>query len=257
MFLFWIALSHLSSLRGSRRNQSIVHKFTVCGFADFTQIKAIYRNDDNIFFSIAGSCARDIVCNIDYYEAAALDRHCLLPPPIPPEGRVISYNGSCEDTSSMLKFINNHSKLHRTLTGSNSDVGNLVNKASKNTYMIENSSVDTCDRISYNQLNVSHFAEQYWLRQKPLIIENFYAEAEFQLLQENIIELLLPFWKQKVDAKFSPNSDFEGIDKLSNWAMGSRQHVPQEVLKQLESPHLVVVRAAHESTTLGRRLFIL
>ena len=43
----------------------------------------------------------------------------------------------------------------------------------------------------------------------------------------------------------------EGIDDLLNWEMAKSQYVPRNVLNQMESPHLVVVRAAHEEMSLG------
>ncbi|CAE7581388.1 unnamed protein product [Symbiodinium microadriaticum] len=49
----------------------------------------------------------------------------------------------------------------------------------------------------------------------------------------------------------------EGIDDLINWEMAKSQHVPMAVLNQMESPHMVVVRAAHEEMSLGDVLDII
>jgi hypothetical protein len=61
----------------------------------------------------------------------------------------------------------------------------------------------------------------------------------------------------RVEVKLSPSSDYEGIEPLSEWThnpddtdydydydydLDSGRNVPEIVLKQLESPELVVVR---------------
>ena len=86
----------------------------------------------------------------------------------------------------------------------------------------------------------------FWLQQKPVVIENV------PVINHNaILNALSNLKGHRMGVKLSPTRDFEGIDKLQNWAMSSSQYVPREVLDQMQSPDLVVVRAAHKELNIS------
>jgi hypothetical protein len=65
-----------------------------------------------------------------------------------------------------------------------------------------------------------------------------------------MLALLAPFLNHTVGVKLSPSVEFEGVDRAQHWRMARTQRVPAAVLRQMQSPHLVVVRAAHRQMQL-------
>lgn len=109
-----------------------------------------------------------------------------------------------------------------------------------------------CDRIKLQDLNLRDMLLNYWLFQKPLIIEEFYSKKS----RVEIDEILQAYKEVKLGTKLSFERDFEGFDDLKNWEMSKSQYVPFEILEQLESPELVVVRPFHEEMLLSEILRI-
>ena len=54
--------------------------------------------------------------------------------------------------------------------------------------------------------------------------------------------------------KVSEDGVFEGPEPLHLWAEGTTQHVPSDVLAQMQSPDTVVVRAATQNIALAEFL---
>ena len=141
---------------------------------------------------------------------------------------------------SLVDFINQQSNSFRFSNGSHNEVGKLLSE----TELFQTNSLesDTCRHIDYNELmtNPNVFIEEYWLPQRPVVIENYPVNISISSISH-----LLPFLNSRVGCKLSPSNDYEGIDNLLNWGMSSMQYVPRKVLDQMQSPDLVVVRAAH------------
>lgn len=189
-------------------------------------------------------------CHVTYSGLPEIDRSCLLVPPN--LDRVIvefSKDNNC-NFSTIVDFVNimTHSFYPTSLSPDNHLYKTLIDSGMENQFKIETNGM-TCDRIDMKDLSRRIFIDQYLLVQKPLIITGIEAKKSSSE-SSTIVDILRNYLDSSVDAKCSPTSDFEGVEKLSEWEKenngNSRQQVPPDVLRQLESPDLVVVRADHK-----------
>lgn len=224
--------------------------------------------------AISGACDQ---IRMTHTAPEILDRSCLVHAPVKPDRMVTTFNSSCtsfddkqrkrqpnssDRTTSldcMVQFVNNQANIFRLVNGSQSRAGVVYEKARSVLY---DSRTDTdtesvngmvqCAQIDAAALEPEEFLEQYWLRQRPLVIKNFHnvsVQHRELLLREDSAHRL-----QQVGVKLSPSRAFEGIDDLQQWAESATQYIPTEVLNQLTAPELVVVRAAHREMTLAQAL---
>jgi hypothetical protein len=164
------------------------------------------------------------------------DRSCLVRPPHPPprKERVFQGNLLYEE---MYDFVID--AIGFSLQSANISVSH---------YAITPSAL--CDRINYSELTPEIFLSKYWLLQKPLVIEKFFQPKERVELEE----IVQTHKNVRVGAKLSFGNEFEGVDEISNWEMSQVQFIPRNILEQLESPNLAVVRPVHKEMSLGEFL---
>ena len=75
----------------------------------------------------------------------------------------------------------------------------------------------------------------------------------------SILDILSRHGHKRVGVKLADSGEFEGVEAISpHWSdLAQKQKVPPVVLAQLQSPDLVVVRAAHEDMSLKAYLQLL
>ena len=145
-----------------------------------------------------------------------------------------------------------------------------------------------CDRITLDEAS-TRFVKDYLVPQKPVIITDFYnlkpkltsdrdkdvdkdmdknrdRESDLDLDSDSeaestarLLRVLHRYGSKRVGVKLADSCEFEGVESLHpRWSdLAQLQHIPPVVLSQLQSPELVVVRAAHEDMTLRRYLQLL
>lgn len=226
-----------------------------------------------------------IACNstagpprVVHWAPVSHDRTCLVPPPSPPERPTppAIFVGDLSDTTVLLRWVNEQANLFRGPDGSLTEAGLLLSHASANLYEVPAAphagagnaavaSVTLCDRVPFSELTEARFFEQYLLRQRPVVVTGFPARALEQDGEEEeeeeeegtsspVLKALRPFLSLRVGTKLSPSVAFEGVEPLHLWGMADEQRVPPDVLAQLQSPDLVVVRAAHRDLPLEQVL---
>jgi hypothetical protein len=140
------------------------------------QIKNALADENNVEI-ILRSCQHE-ACNfsVTHYEPVPNDRVCLIKSPYPLSRVRSVLEGDDTDVSAVLDFINTHTKSNRHLNGTNTRYGTFLNNIKNDLYKVPSSSKSpSCDRISFQslQLDPQEFILKYWLRQQPVIIENF------------------------------------------------------------------------------------
>jgi hypothetical protein len=164
------------------------------------------------------------------------DRSCLVKPPHSPPRIDKVYEGKFE-YHDIYMFVTN-------------SIGISLESLNISTSQYQISTTDECQRMKFSDLSLEDMISKNWLFQKPLIIENF-----FESKNRSDLELILQMHRKvRVGAKLSHANEFEGIDDLKNWEMAQVQSIPRNILEQLESPELVVVRPSHHEISLGEFL---
>lgn len=154
----------------------------------------------------------------------------------------------------MVNFTNVKANVFRDINGEANPPGKLLARNFLFDISVDNQS---CPWVEYRDV-ARLFASEFWLPQRPVVIRNYpIADITTPMETQNgststvvnrnaaTWKLLQSFGQKKVGVKLSPNNDFEGIDSLLNWKMAATQKVPRNILDQMQSPDLVVVRAAH------------
>jgi hypothetical protein len=164
------------------------------------------------------------------------DRSCLVKPPHPP--------------SRVEKLFQGNFEYHAVYTFISRSIGISLESLNISISQYHLSPGDECQRIKFSDLSLEDMISNHWLFQKPLIIEQF-----FEPKNRNELELILQMHrKMRVGAKLSHAHEFEGVDHLQNWEMSQVQSIPRNILEQLESPELVIVRPSHHEISLGEFL---
>lgn len=215
------------------------------------------QDAQDICFNYIHSNSPIIGTTITHYSPIPVDYSCLLSPPLSPD-RIITFyqqpNNNNNNTNndlitleSIIEFINIHTDKYRQPNGMISDIGVHIQTLENSLYSLTNDS--TCEYIHINELDLKTFINSFLLRQKPVVIRGF-DQVSHKKDSNDVFASLLKHLDDRVGVKLSPSSQFEGIDDLANWGMASSQIIPPQVLSKLQSPHKVVVRAAHEDMSL-------
>eukprot|EP01041_Mallomonas_annulata_P007663 gene7664-15684_t len=237
----------------------------------FNSLKTAFAKEPNIriIISKCNNCSTSIV----HLSPVPHDRSCLLPPPMPPVRIQTTYNGPI-GLMEIMTFINSKTNSFRTPGGDISPLGRWIYKTASS--LTNASSEAVCARIHHSELTSDVFLSSFWFRQRPLIIEGFPLPTTSTGTttsldkDKDVLEVLQSYLDEEVGVKWSPSEEFEGVDLLHNWegrgegegngqgmGMGHVQFVPEAVLRQLQSPDRVVVRAAHAEMRLGALLDLL
>lgn len=161
------------------------------------------------------------------------DRSCLVKPPHQPPRVEKLFQGNFE-----------YNEVHEFITRS---IGVSLESLNFSISQYHLSPGDECQRVKFSDLSLDDMILNHWLLQKPLVIEQFFEPKD-----RSELELILQkHRKMRVGAKLSYATEFEGIDDLRNWEMSQVQSIPRNILEQLESPELVVVRPSHHEISLG------
>ena len=167
------------------------------------------------------------------FEKVRPDRSCLMAPPVSaPTRSSVTFTGDVNSREQVEKFIKVESGAFIEDISGGIPVDDLLYSLSDGQPQPE------CPALDANSINLDTFLQEYWLPQKPVIIKNVKNFTELQLLG-----ILSKYRDVNVGAKLSPDIEFEGVDNLLNWEMAGEQDVPKKVLRQMQSPDRVVVRA--------------
>jgi peptidyl-lysine (3S)-dioxygenase / protease len=180
-----------------------------------------------------------------------IDRTCLLPPPVAPMREVTPYVNTGEhiNVNDLLNFANARVGTYKTETGADSALGSAVRKAESMLYELPDKHEIECASVDAQTLlhNPDLFMEKYWLKQQPVVIKGYLSESV------PVGDILAKHADKMVGVKLSDSGDFEGVEPVDPYwkEQAAAQTIPDLVIQKLESPHLVVVRAAHEQLSLG------
>lgn len=141
------------------------------------QMQTAFVNESNVEVMLR-SCVDVCDFSVTHYEPVSIDRVCLMKPPYSPSRGKHILQGDATNVSSVLAFINTHTTSNRQLNGTKTKYGNFLNDITNNQYKVPSSPEAVllkCDRISFQslQLDPQEFILKYWIRQQPVIIENF------------------------------------------------------------------------------------
>lgn len=222
---------HTFTLYNSNNDGFVEHANILRKIELFLVEKSLY--DDDIVFNYKDDLGINSKCHpfsscLLYTSPEKIDRTCLLNDMYPKRDLFV-YKGDW-NFYSVLDFV------YSSLGFSFRSVPNL--NVSTEIFRLNEAS-QHCDEIDMSVFTIRQFIFDYWIPQKPVILKNFVAT------NYEIVDLLSNYGHMKVGVKLSPSIEYEGIDKLSNWEKKSTQFVPNDVLRKLQSPELVVVRAAH------------
>lgn len=185
-----------------------------------------------------------------------IDRSCLIPPTYPAVRTRDQYFGPV-DIEKILQYINFQSHSYLEMDGNLSAVGNFLWHAKHNQFVISSKKKQMlCDRISLEDIlrNSSLFIHNYWIKQRPVVIDKITSTKGKKGVERDMLAILSQFLNLQVGVKLSPSREFEGVESLSNWDQDIDQVIPSEVLAQLQSPELVVVRPVHQEMSLAEVL---
>lgn len=251
-----------SNIKDIGENDNSIHLIEFRG--DYNNLWKIYTEIQNIYNEIEDNVKFEFIITVSQFsdivhlEPIEKDLSCLLLPPSKRDRKEKIYIGDIK-LDLLVNWINSEINSYRLINGELSSLGFHVNNLEKNQFKLssdDNNDISNskCDRINLNELNsnTSLFYYEYWLKQKPLIIENINLVSS-----EDILDVLSKYLSTTVGVKLSPSVEYEGVEPLTQWKMSKDQYIPLEVLEQLESPEMVVVRAAHKEMTLGEVLQII
>lgn len=200
-----------------------------------------YFNDfQDINFSVefAGKaksdCPNSLTSCLVYFTPGEIDRTCLLGH-LEPRRYRSTYEGDLSSYDNVYQFVRD--KVGFTWN----EIPNLNISTPPKHFILESNS--NCDVVDIRDIHSANFITNHWLAQKPLVIKNFFYINTSA--SHDILSLLKKYESEVVGVKLSPSHEYEGVDLVSNWGMHSSQRVPDEVMSQLQSPNLVVVRPAH------------
>jgi hypothetical protein len=212
-----------------------------------------FSEEDNLFINLRASTEQHSF-SVIHYAPVPVDRTCLVKPPYPLERIRSVFTDNYADHAAVVEFINVQTGSYRNLNGSISGFKSYLNELLKDQHRTKISSSNDsessskCDRISFESLqqNPLHFIQQYWLKQRPVIVEQFpsiYHGRKGERCSESndddysdvgvddhgVLDALSAFLDDRVGTKLSPSDNFEGIDNLEEWGMAVTQRVPPEV----------------------------
>jgi jumonji domain-containing protein 7 len=260
MLRYSFLLIILSLFNFSLSNSNIDDKsFHLIEFrGDFNNLSKLYNEIQNIYNEIEDNVKFEFIMTISQFdeivhlEPIEKDLTCLLLPPSTRNRNENIYYGDIK-LDLLVDWINKEINSFRLINGELSNLGNHFLNIKNNQYFLSNNNLNNnkCDRITFSDLNsnTSLFYYEYWLKQKPLIIENINIGSK-----EFILNILSKYLSTIVGVKLSPSIEYEGVEPLTQWKMSKDQYIPFEVLEQLESPDMVVVRASHQEMKLGEIL---
>lgn len=181
------------------------------------------------------------------YDRPLPDRTCLMAPPVSSPDRVsATYKGDLSVFEDVERFIKVQSGafLQDIFTDNESLRSKEVRTSlPEQLYTLSgDKSSSQCSEIDAASMDFTKFLHHHWLPQKPVVIKNVRNVSLLPLLH-----ILSKYKDVTVGAKLSPEIEFEGVDSLLNWEMAGHQQVPAQVLRQMESPGLVVVRAVSDA----------
>jgi hypothetical protein len=179
--------------------------------------------------SIAGGDC--LVC----YEKALIDRTCLMTPTAAtPLRHPVTFTGNVSDMVAVERFILVETEAFMQKVFRDHALPPEVLYTLPPTGHPQ----AQCASVDAKSMDFDTFLNDYWLPQKPVVIRNVKNFSDV-----NMLRILSQYRGVKVGAKLSPDVEFEGVDSLLRWGMAGEQDVPKQVLRQLQSPGMVVVRA--------------
>ena len=152
------------------------------------------------------------------------DRTCLVSPPVEPKRISTSFPKHLPfELSSLAEFINAQAILFRNpVDGSLTSFGSYVERLQSELFSVTQHR-EECSRIPYSSIvnDPLVFVQEYWLKQRPVIVEGFpinlcqgiHTTNESTSLSSSrcLLELLVSqYAEQSVGVKLSPSTDFEG-----------------------------------------------
>ena len=152
------------------------------------------------------------------------DRTCLVSPPVEPSRISTTFPKHLPfQLSSLAEFVNTQATLFRhPMDGTLTSFGSYVEQLKRELFTITQSR-EECSKIPF--ASIVHdpllFVKEYWLKQRPVIVEGFplHLCEEIHTTNEStslsssrcLLELLLSQYGEKsVGVKLSPSTDFEG-----------------------------------------------
>lgn len=133
------------------------------------------------------------------------DRTCLVSTPQPPERIKHIFNGNYDCFDEVFAFILDNA-------------GFSLNNHSQFTQRIEHYKVtpeSVCDSLDYSNFDPNLFLSKYWLRQRPVILRNFFHASSRVDIEHHLTQQA----NTNVGAKLSPTKDFEGTVIISIYAV--------------------------------------
>ena len=212
---------------------------------------------------------------VEHIEPNLIDRSCLLEAPFQPEEKSTNLTletSSVDDSNfasffaKIVNFIERKAGLFLDDDGKPSSFQEKLDEVNLyktrdaeserlNSLHVPSEAIDKkCRRINLANFSLAEFVNDFWLRQQPVIFENFTNIADENM---DIVDRFSPLYEKEVGVKLSPSIDFEGVDNVSHWEMAATQKIPDLVLDQLQDPETVVVRAAHKQMKLKDVLSII
>ena len=215
----------------------------------FFKVKVIFSEEIHISFEHK-SCGLRRLCNniLVHYGPIPKVRECLVQPPLLPERPTKVFNGTFE-VDQMLNFVNECTESFRIIDGSISYLGTFLHRLTKSQYRVARN--EECAIEDATMLNFTSLLNQYILPQRPVVIRGLGVPFE------NPLSVLESFYYQEVGVKLSTSESFEGIEAIDEWGGINAQYIPPDILRQLQSPDKVVVRAAHKDMRLGEFMQLL
>ena len=236
-----------------------------------TALRNVLNISNNIQYDFVNCQDNCSAVNINCKPPVVEDRSCLLQSSlverIAVPALILAFPVSLSITDAMTKlvaYINKHCNTFLMPDG-NISVAHVKHLLMSDD-LFDISNDQSCDTVNANDLSFEDFNNNYWLRQKPLVIKNFLelpvnvkelffssTSAQFDYYENEVVDES----DLSVSVKLNPIIDYEGIDSVMNWEMVSTQYVPPQVLNQLISPDLVIVRAVHKDMTLHDALLLM
>jgi len=166
------------------------------------------------------------------------DRKCLLKPNhfVQPKALPVDSDLFVD----IVEFINKHSFMFIGLDGKLNKAGLARQTIIKKLYHVKKNG-KKCERISLN--TKENFIEKFIFQSKPVILEN--AINHWPAIKKWSNDFLRQkYGNERVHIKLTEKGEFEGCDKADKFDNYHTFKIPEEVMKQLPYPDLVVVRPA-------------
>ena len=153
------------------------------------------------------------------------DRTCLVSPPVEPSRMSTTFPEHLPfELSSLAEFVNAQAHLFRNpVDGTFTSFGSYVERLQRELFVVTQPR-EECRKIPYSSIvnDPLLFVQEYWLKQRPVIVEGFpltlcqgipmtNEATSFSSSSRCLLELLLKQYAEKsVGVKLSPSTDFEG-----------------------------------------------